>query len=89
MLIFGDSAALTLGDGLVKWGPATGKLQVWDAGKLGCPRRSGRRRSATWARCIHDYGYCDWTTTLPQEIAPIQPQVIMVMFGTWDVVRPA
>ena len=84
VLIFGDSAALTLGDGLVKWGPATGKLQVWDAGKLGCPvGRGGAIRYL--GQVIQDYGYCDWTTTLPQEIAQIQPQVIVVMFGTWDV----
>jgi len=84
VLIFGDSAALTLGDGLVKWGPATGRLQVWDAGKLGCPvGRGGAIRYL--GQVIQDYGYCDWTATLPQEISEIQPQVILVMFGTWDV----
>ncbi len=84
VLIFGDSAALTLGDGLVKWAPATGKLQVWDAGKLGCPvGRGGAIRYL--GQVIDDYGYCDWTTTLPQEISAIQPQIILVLFGTWDV----
>ena len=84
LLIVGDSAALTLGDGLVHWGPDTGKLQVWDAGKLGCPvGRGGAIRYE--GQVIQDYTYCDWTTTLPQEISAIQPQLIMVMFGTWDV----
>jgi Acyltransferase family len=84
VLIFGDSAALTLGDGLVKWGPASGKVQVWDAGKLGCPvGRGGAIRYL--GQVIDDYGYCDWTTTLPQEISTIQPQLILVLFGTWDV----
>ncbi len=84
VLIVGDSAALTLGDGLVKWGPATGRLQVWDAGKLGCPvGRGGDIRYEN--QVIQDYGYCDWTTTLPQEISQIRPQVILVLFGTWDV----
>jgi peptidoglycan/LPS O-acetylase OafA/YrhL len=84
VLIFGDSAALTLGDGLVHWGPSTGKLQVWDAGKLGCPvGRGGAIRYE--GQVIQDYGYCDWTATLPQEISQTQPHVILVMFGVWDV----
>ena len=86
VLIFGDSAALTLGDGLVKWGPATGQLQVWDAGKLGLPASVGVAPIRYLGQVIHDYGYCDWTTTLPQEIsADPAPGRSWCMFGTWDV----
>jgi peptidoglycan/LPS O-acetylase OafA/YrhL len=84
VLLLGDSALLTLGDGLVHWGPDTGRLQVWDAGKLGCPvGRGGEYRYLN--QDIADYGYCDWTNEFPHQIAVVRPQVIMVMFGTWDV----
>ena len=84
VLLLGDSALLTLGDGLVHWGPDTGALQVWDAGKLGCP--VGRGGSYLYlGQVIHDYGYCDWTHQFPREIAQIRPHVIMVMYGSWDV----
>ncbi|HVN51228.1 MAG TPA: acyltransferase family protein [Acidimicrobiales bacterium] len=83
-LLLGDSALLTLGDGLVHWGPDTGKLQVWDAGKLGCP--VGRGGAYLYlGQVITDYGWCDWTQQFPREIAQIRPQVIMVMYGAWDV----
>ncbi len=32
------------------------------------------------------YDYCDWTDQFTQEMSGIQPQVIMVLYGTWDVV---
>ena len=85
VLILGDSAAFTLGGGLEKWSRTSGTLQVWDAGKLGCSvGRGGLIRYLGNERPVHDY--CDWTTDYPQQIAPVRPQVIMVMFGTWDVV---
>ena len=85
VLILGDSSAFTLGGGVEKWGRTSGQLEVWDAGKLGCSvGRGGLIRYLGQERPVHDY--CDWTTDYPQQIAPIRPQVIMVMFGTWDVV---
>ena len=85
VLILGDSSAFTLGGGLEKWGRTTGQLKVWDAGKLGCSvGRGGLIRYLGQERPVHDY--CDWTTDYPQQMAPVRPQVIMVMFGTWDVV---
>jgi len=85
VLILGDSAAYTLGGGLEKWGRTTGLEQVWDAGKLGCSvGRGGMIRYLGEARAVHDY--CDWTSDFPQQLAPVKPHVIMVMFGTWDVV---
>jgi peptidoglycan/LPS O-acetylase OafA/YrhL len=84
VLLLGDSALLTLGGGLVHWGPQTGALQVWDAGKLGCP--IGRGGSYLYlGTVIQDYGYCNWTQDFPREIASIRPQVIVAMFGAWDV----
>ena len=85
VLLLGDSAALTLGDGLVKWGTRTGDAQVWDAGKLGCSvGRGGALRYLGEPRATYDY--CDWTSTVPPQIKDLRPQVIAVLYGTWDVV---
>jgi peptidoglycan/LPS O-acetylase OafA/YrhL len=84
VLILGDSAAFTLGNGLEEWARTNGKLQVWDAGKLGCSvGRGGLIRYLGKIRTPYDY--CDWTTDFPQQIGPVRPNVVVAMFGTWDV----
>jgi hypothetical protein len=83
-LLFGDSTMLTLGDGLVHWGPNTGRLQVWDGGSLGCPvGRFGAYEAL--GKVIQVYSDCDWTHNLAREVTQIRPHVVMVMFGPWDV----
>ncbi len=85
MLILGDSAALTLGNGLEAWGKGTGQLKVWNAGKLGCSvGRGGLLKYIGQIRSPYDY--CDWTDSFTEQINGVQPHVIMVLFGTWDVV---
>ena len=55
--------------GSCTWGPDTGRMQVWDAGKLGCPvgRGGAIRVPGPGHRVLR---HCDWTTTLPREISP-------------------
>jgi peptidoglycan/LPS O-acetylase OafA/YrhL len=84
VLILGDSAALTLGDGLTRWATAGGQAQVWNAGKLGCPIGLGGQIRYL-GQVITDYGYCNWQADFPGEIAAVRPNVIVVMYGTWDV----
>ncbi|MGZ4682012.1 MAG: DUF459 domain-containing protein [Acidimicrobiales bacterium] len=85
VLILGDSAALTLGNGLERWGHDTGGMKVWNAGKLGCSvGRGGMLKYIDQIRSSYDY--CDWTQTFPDEISSIQPHVVLALFGTWDVV---
>jgi peptidoglycan/LPS O-acetylase OafA/YrhL len=85
ILLLGDSAALTLGDGLSKWTTANGRARIWDAGKLGCSiGRGGLIRYLNSPRPVYDY--CDWAVHDPPQIAEVKPHVIAVLFGTWDVV---
>ncbi len=85
MLILGDSAALTLGYGLEKWGPATGRINVWNEGKLGCGvTRGGLMRYVD--QTLATYNYCDWTDSFTEAINGTQPHIVLALFGTWDVV---
>jgi peptidoglycan/LPS O-acetylase OafA/YrhL len=84
VLLLGDSSMYTLGYGLRQWGGATGRLQVWDAGKLGCPVGRGGQYRYLY-QVIGVYANCDWTNDYPAQIARDRPQVIGVLFGTWDV----
>ena len=86
MLVLGDSAALTLGNGLERWANDTGQAQVWNAGKLGCSVGRGgligylgQVRSRLRLLRLEP-------SRSPSEIAGIQPHVIVALFGTWDVV---
>jgi peptidoglycan/LPS O-acetylase OafA/YrhL len=83
-LLLGDSSMLTLGYGLQRWGPTTGQLRVFDAGKLGCP--VGRGGAYRYLYQVINVGpLCDWTNDYPGQIAGDRPNIVGVMFGTWDV----
>ena len=85
VLVSGDSAALTMGDGLVKLAAKGNDMAVYDAGKLGCSvGRGGLIRYLGEAR--DSYTYCNWETELNSELASIRPHVIVALWGTWDVV---
>jgi peptidoglycan/LPS O-acetylase OafA/YrhL len=85
VLVSGDSAALTLGDGLVRLARKGNDTVVADAGKLGCSiGRGGLIRYLGDPR--DSYTYCNWETELTGELTSIRPHVIVVLYGTWDVV---
>jgi peptidoglycan/LPS O-acetylase OafA/YrhL len=85
VLLVGDSAALTLGNGLERWAGENGSMKVWNAGKLGCSvGRGGLLQYVGQIRTTYDY--CDWSTTFVPDVAGIQPHVVVALFGTWDVV---
>jgi len=85
VLVSGDSAALTLGDGLLQLADHDHSLRVADAGKLGCSiGRGGLIRYLGDPR--DSYTYCNWETELTGELATVRPHVIVVLYGTWDVV---
>ena len=87
ILVVGDSAALTLGDGLSRWATDTGRAQVWDAGSLGCAiARGGTHRYVNY-RPEGSPANCErWATVRAEQVASIQPHLVVVMSGTWDVV---
>ena len=85
VLFLGDSAALTLGNGLEAWGSETGLVKVWNGGKLGCSvGRGGLLEYVGQIRGPNNN--CDWSQTFTNEISGIQPHIVVVLFGTWDVV---
>jgi peptidoglycan/LPS O-acetylase OafA/YrhL len=85
VLLVGDSAMLTLGNGLERWSAENGSMRVWNAGKLGCSvGRGGLLQYVGEIRATYDY--CDWSQTFVPEVASIQPHVVVALFGTWDVV---
>ena len=85
VLVSGDSAALTMGDGLQKFAAKGNDMVVADAGKLGCSiGRGGLIRYLGESRATYDY--CDWEAELNNELPTIRPHVIVALWGTWDIV---
>jgi peptidoglycan/LPS O-acetylase OafA/YrhL len=84
VLVTGDSVALTLGRGIERWGKSHGVL-VWNGGALGCTLVDDVlvRSSTGIARRPPDS--CHRAETWPKAIDQFRPDVVVVLYGTWDV----
>ena len=84
VLVVGDSVALTLGRGIERWGAAHGVF-VWNGGALGCSLLEGADVRGNWGVAYQPPDRCHNHETWPRVLAEFRPDVIVVLYGAWDV----
>ena len=84
LLIVGDSVALTLGRGIERWGAARG-IQVLNEGQLGCGLLNGAEVRGYWGVKTRDADPCHQQALWQKTIATFRPDMVVVLFGAWDV----
>ncbi len=84
VLVVGDSVALTLGRGIERWGKRKGVL-VWNGGALGCTLLDDADVRGYWGVETRQPDSCRTKETWPDALAKFRPDVIVVLYGAWDV----
>ena len=84
VLVVGDSVALTLGRGIERWGASHGVF-VWNGGALGCALIDGAEVRGSWGVTDRPSDSCRTHETWPGALAKFRPDVIVVLYGAWDV----
>ena len=84
VMVVGDSVALTLGRGIERWGSRNGVL-VWNGGALGCALLDGVDVRGYWGIASRPPDSCHTHETWPGVVAKFRPDVVVVLFGAWDV----
>ena len=84
MLVVGDSVALTLGRGIERWGTKHG-VYVWNGGALGCTLVDGVPVRGYWGVMTRATDSCQSREKIPWAIKKFDPQVVVVLYGAWDV----
>jgi peptidoglycan/LPS O-acetylase OafA/YrhL len=83
VLTVGDSVAFALSLGLQQTGPSDG-LAVWNYGELGCSlERDGD--PVLGGEIQVGSGHCAWSDRWPALLDQVQPDVVVALFGAWDV----
>ena len=83
VLVVGDSVALTLTAGLSTTEKEHG-LAIWNQGQLGCSlERRGDPVIGGQLQVRADN--CDWQDRFPALVDDIEPEVVVLLFGGWDV----
>jgi lysophospholipase L1-like esterase len=84
VLVVGDSVALTLGRGIERWGAKHG-VYVWNGGALGCTLLDGVPVRGYWGVQTRPADSCRTHETFPDAIKKFDPDVVVVLYGAWDV----
>jgi peptidoglycan/LPS O-acetylase OafA/YrhL len=84
VLVVGDSVALTLGRGIERWGAKNG-VYVWNRGGLGCALLTGMEVRGYWGVQTRPADSCGTQESWPKDIKEFDPQVVVVLYGAWDV----
>ncbi len=84
ILVVGDSVALTLGRGIERWGAQHG-VAVLNDGVIGCPLLNGVDVRGYWGVATRSPDPCQTRRTWPKYLAEFQPDVVVVLYGAWDV----
>jgi peptidoglycan/LPS O-acetylase OafA/YrhL len=84
VMVVGDSVALTLGRGIERWGARHG-VYVWNGGVLGCALLDGVEVRGYWGVADRPPDSCKTRETWPAVLAKFRPDVVVVLFGAWDV----
>jgi lysophospholipase L1-like esterase len=83
-MVVGDSVALTLGRGIERWGTRNGVF-VWNGGALGCALLDGAEVRGYWGVANRPSDFCRTREAWPDVLAKFRPDVVVVLFGAWDV----
>lgn len=85
VMIVGDSVALTLGRGIERWGAHHG-VTVLNDGVIGCPLLNGVVVRGYWnGATTRSADPCQTKTTWPKYLAEFKPDVVISLYGAWDV----
>jgi hypothetical protein len=84
VMIVGDSVALTMGRGIERWGAAHG-VYVLNGGALGCPLLAGVEVRGYWGVSHQPADRCNTREAWPKVLAEFRPEVVVVLYGAWDV----
>ncbi len=84
VMVVGDSVALTLGRGIERWGAHAG-VYVLNGGALGCTLVDGVEVRGYWGVLDRPADSCNTHETWPKTLAAFRPDVVVVLFGAWDV----
>jgi hypothetical protein len=84
IMIVGDSVALTLGRGIERWGAQNG-IAVLNYGVIGCPLLVGVDVRGYWGTSTRDADMCQTRTTWPKYLAEFEPDLVLALYGAWDV----
>jgi peptidoglycan/LPS O-acetylase OafA/YrhL len=84
VLVVGDSVALTLGRGIERWGTKHGVF-VWNGGAIGCSLLNGASVRGYWGVQSRPADPCHTHESIPTVIREFDPQVVVVLYGAWDV----
>lgn len=84
ILVAGDSVALTVGRGIERWG-AKHAAYVWNGGALGCTLLDGVPVRGYWGIKTRAPDSCRTHETFPEAIKKFDPDVVVVLYGAWDV----
>lgn len=84
VFVVGDSVALTLGRGIERWGTKHG-VYVWNGGALGCTLLEGVPVRGYWGVQTRPVDSCRTHETFPAAIEKFDPDVVVVLYGAWDV----
>ena len=84
VLVVGDSVALTIGRGIERWGEKHGAY-VWNGGALGCTLVDGVPVRGYWGVDTRKPDSCRIHETFPDAIKRFDPDVVVALYGAWDV----
>ena len=84
VMVVGDSVALTLGRGIERWGAKHG-VSVLNDGIIGCPLLNGVEVHGYWGTTTRPADPCQTRSTWPKLLALFKPDVVIVLYGAWDV----
>jgi lysophospholipase L1-like esterase len=84
VLVVGDSVALTLGRGIERWGAGHG-VTVLNDGLIGCSLLNGVEVRGYWGTTTRSSDPCRTRTTWPTLLRRFDPDVVVVLYGAWDV----
>jgi peptidoglycan/LPS O-acetylase OafA/YrhL len=84
VFVVGDSVALTLGRGIERWG-ASHHVWVLNDGVIGCPLLDGVEVRGYWGTETRGPDPCQTRRTWPTLLRLFKPDVVVVLYGAWDV----
>ncbi len=84
VLVVGDSVALTLGRGIERWGARHG-VDVRNYGRLGCGLLDGAAVRGYWGIETRTIDPCHLREQWAKVVAEFHPDVVVALFGAWDV----
>jgi hypothetical protein len=85
-MVVGDSVAVTMAIGLEREGPALG-IWSWNRGTLGCGFLPGDEELDVYSKwsTVKAETCKEWRSTWSSDVDEVQPDVVVLLFGAWDV----